>query len=690
MQPILNIPENIILKNRAGITELVKLYQNNDWDELEDTPVTFNYQDEPVSYFYDDFWDLSAYVDQRITHKSKFSFKGLAEQALVKEFKFVCFCWLYAAGNARISKPAKPTTLIQRASKLMLVYKYLDKKKFTSISSLNHPILMTEFCEYLGDCSYSLGQLSQVFNCLVLVEKMNDYLPFQFSLAFDESLQNVSKKYASPEKLKADQFYAIPTKLMQKLYSHIIELVEFYHPHKELLHNLLKDLRKNYKLGKKSVDDKIATGKWKWITADSSDYRIEVNKHIPIPYSDLISAYIENTPLEKKLLHKITVLEGKITMIKVACIMVCAAYTGMRRSELFSLHGNSFIKKEINNKQFCYLTSVMHKMTQGKGVQTAWITSPVTKLAIELAEALNRHLSDQLCIHDNPSKQMTSTCLMLTQSIKSRAPTVQMQGNHRDNFRKIAKDAGLYITQEDLDEFKLLNPNCNLGAAAQKIQVGKLWPITMHQFRRTFAVFAKRYNLCSDVAIKQQFKHIHLPMSEWYGEGGIAARLQGISVDDDLKSLLDDVSCEVNTQTLYNWYHNNEKLYGKMGKAISKERKYVANHYTSWEALKKQIDKGLLSIVGTLHSYCMAGYECKMQKILSPSNCVNCENVVIDEEKALNWKKRHQWISDMIIKMKNNGELTHSMYSHFITQIRAAEQVLDYFKIPYQTLNIIL
>ena len=688
MQPVLNIPDNIILKNRAGIIELIRLYKDGKWDEIEDIPVTFNYQDEPVSYFYDDFWDLSAYVDQKITHKSKFSFQGLKDLTLVREFKFICFCWLYAAGNARISRPAKPTTLIQRASKLMIVFKYLDRKQLSSISSLNHPILMTEFCEYLGDCSYSVGQLRQVFNCLVLIERMNNYLPFKYSFPFDESLVSLSKNYASPDKLKADQFYAMPTQIMQKLYSHIVSLIEQYHPHKELLHSLMKDLRKNYELGKKCVDDKIASGTWKWITEDSPDYRIEINKHMPIVYSDLIDSYLEDTPLREHLSSNINLLEGKITMIKIACIMVCAAYTGMRRSELFSLHGNSFIKKEINGQQFCYLTSVMHKMTQGRGVQTAWITSPDTKKAIELAEALNRHLSDQLCVHDDPLKQMTSSCLMLTQSIKSRAPTVQLQGNHRDNFRKIAREAGLYITKEDLDEFKLLNPNCNLGAAAKKIQVGLLWPITLHQFRRTFAVFAKRYNLCSDVAIKQQFKHIYLPMSEWYGEGGIAARLQSISVDDDLKALLDDVSNEVNTQTLYNWYHNDEKLYGKMGKAISKERKYVASHYTSWKALRKQVDKGLLSIVGTLHSYCMAGYECKMQKVLTPSNCVNCENVVIDKEKALNWKKRHEWICDMVLKMKNNGELTHSMYSHFITQILAAEQVLKYFKIPYQALNI--
>jgi hypothetical protein len=215
-----------------------------------------------------------------------------------------------------------------------------------------------------------------------------------------------------------------------------------------------------------------------------------------------------------------------------------------------------------------------------------------------------------------------------------------------------------------------------------------LWPITAHQFRRTFAVFAKRHNLCSDVAIKQQFKHIYLPMAEWYGEGGIAARLQSLFVDNDLKSLLDEVSNEVTTQVIHQWYNSDQKLYGKMGQSIAKDREYVATHFSSWDAIKNQVEKGLITLVGTLHSYCMAGYDCKMEKSVSPSYCFNCENIIIDEEKAQAWKERHNWIVTRVSELQSGGQLTHSIYSHFITQIRAAEQVMAYFKIPFKRLEI--
>ena len=84
----------------------------------------------------------------------------------------------------------------------------------------------------------------------------------------------------------------------------------------------------------------------------------------------------------------------------------------------------------------------------------------------------------------------------------------------------------------------------------------------------------------------------------------------------------------------------------------------------------------------------MAGYDCKMEKSVSPSYCFNCENIIIDEEKAQAWQERHNWIVTRVSELQSTGQLTHSIYSHFITQIRAAEQVMAYFKIPFKRLEI--
>ena len=134
---------------------------------------------------------------------------------------------------------------------------------------------------------------------------------------------------------------------------------------------------------------------------------------------------------------------------------------------------------------------------------------------------------------------------------------------------------------------------------------------------------------------------------------------------------------------MHQWYNSDDKLYGKKGIDVVKDRENTAVKYSSWDALYAQVSAGRISIAGTLHSYCMAGYECRMEKVVSPTNCFNCENVVIDETKAQAWQKRHQWIVETITEMEEHTKLSQSQLSHFITQLRAAEKVMDYFEISY-------
>lgn len=229
----------------------------------------------------------------------------------------------------------------------------------------------------------------------------------------------------------------------------------------------------------------------------------------------------------------------------------------------------------------------------------------------------------------------------------------------------------------------MINPNRNPLNADNRIQIGKVWPITSHQFRRTFAVFVRRHNLCSVVAVKDQFKHLDIPTTDWYGEGSSAAHLQGIDSDKELKNLILSVTNEITTDNFYKWYNSSEVLYGKRGLEILKERASIPKDLKSWEQINEHVKAGRLSLVGTLHSYCLAGYDCRMDKVTSPANCFKCENQLIDEEKAQSWIERHKWVSEQVLYLDSVGSLTSSMFSHYITQIRAAEKVMHFFKIPH-------
>lgn len=687
MIPLLELPDEVARANFNATKSIFELFEKKSNRELGDVIVTKSHDGEALSYFGDEVWDFSAYVDRKISTKNKLFFSEISSESLAIEMKLICFAWVYAAGSARKQVNIKPSTIFSRFSKLRFIYKYLERRGFETVEKLSNPMIFEGFCEYIKNHRFSMRNIGLILNSLAHIARLSQITPINFSMPLIGYHTTLQKRLCAPESLdQKNQFYAIPTTLMEKLYRHCIDEVNRYHEYGETIHQLLVDLRENYEIGKKNVDDKIESGIWNWITRDSKEYRVEINKHKPYSYSEIIDAHLDGHPLSDVVPRKVTEFYGWIAEVQINCFIICAAFTGMRRSEVYSIHPNSFKSQEINSQTFYTVESTYHKMTQGTGKTAEWVTTPFTKKAIELAEALSRHMRHQLLLSEKPLDNNNASCLWLGQRYKSELPKIRTEGNMRAQFNKIARKSEMLITEDSLREFELINPNCNPLHAEQKIKVGNLWPITTHQFRRTFAVFAKRHTLCSSIAIKQQFKHLDLPTTEWYGEGGIAAKLNSLHLDKELRNLLDEVQLEFKTQKIFHWYNSSEKLYGRMGTSIQRERSEIPVIFKSWETINKQLRDGRLNLVGTLHSYCLAGYECSMNKIVSPSSCIKCENLLIDTENGEKWKARHLWCVKTLIDLHKQGSLSQSTYSHFITQIRAAEKVLKYFNIEFQPL----
>ncbi|EJG0685477.1 integrase [Vibrio parahaemolyticus] len=691
MTPLFELPKNILKENISEYKRVLDLYVNNHFIELNNVVVTKKYDGSAQSYFGDEEWNFSAYLDTRIVHKKQVIFSSFSNENLAKEMKLICFSWLYISGHHRKGAVIKPTTLLARFSKLAQVYKFLEKNGFSSIGDLSSNIVFLEFRNHLKAQDYQNAQVEAIYNTLTSIQRVAKYLPINFSIPPDQTSAKFSFELTGKTKEEGtNQFYAMPTRIMERVYGYCFRKIDEYYPHREAIHELLHDLRENYVEGKRRVDEKIESGTWQWMNKESYDYRVEVNKHMPSKYKSIISAHLENTPLSSKLPNDIRNFHSAIIELQTICFITCGALTGMRRSELYCLNSNSFREKEVYGRKYYVLRSEHHKFAQGKGKPAEWVTTKLAEKAINIAEALSRHMRIQLLEDEDPMSEYNSSCLWLGQGRKSLKPVIIQDNSMRRHFRRICQKADAKITEDDLNEFRLINPNREPKKAAEILKIGNIWPLSTHQLRRTFAVFSKRHNLCHDIAIKQQFKHLDLPTSEWYGEGGLASKIKALQIDTELKSFINDVIQESTTQKIHEWYEGNESnnLMGHMAGAINKNRLALPKKYKAWDSINDHVKAGRLTLVGTLHSYCMAGYECQMHKISSPANCMNCENQLIGQEQVENWQKRHAWVSQQVKDMDAIGTLTSSMYSHFITQIRAAEKVLHRFKIPFEKFDI--
>ena len=256
MRPLFELPKNILQENISEYKRIIQLYADNNYRELEDVIVTKNYDGSPRSYMGDEEWNFQAYLDARITYKKSIVFSKIVDDNLAREMKLICFSWLYIAGHHRKGAVIKASTLIARYSKLCIVYKFLDAEGYSSIENLTSSLVFSQFCIYIRNLNYSIGQVEGLFNALMHAAKVARYLPIEFLIPEGYSQTKFSREITGKAKFeKKNQFYAIPTRLMEKIYGHCFGLVEKYHPHKEAINELLHDMRQNYEEGKRRVDD---------------------------------------------------------------------------------------------------------------------------------------------------------------------------------------------------------------------------------------------------------------------------------------------------------------------------------------------------------------------------------------------------------------------------------------------------
>jgi hypothetical protein len=184
------------------------------------------------------------------------------------------------------------------------------------------------------------------------------------------------------------------------------------------------------------------------------------------------------------------------------------------------------------------------------------------------------------------------------------------------------------------------------------------------------------------VALKQQFKHLYLSMTEWYTNGGKLASLRDLKVDTRILQALEEINAETTANKIFKQWHSDEKLSGSYGKAILNMRSDVPTIYSSWHVIYKAVKDGKLTLHGTAHSYCKNGYNCDMDGVVMPQFCVDCSSgsSIIDEQQAKWWQKKHRSLSAY---MRLGEEISVTDRSHYITQIRAAENVMRDFGMEF-------
>jgi hypothetical protein len=267
----------------------------------------------------------------------------------------------------------------------------------------------------------------------------------------------------------------------------------------------------------------------------------------------------------------------------------------------------------------------------------------------------------------------------VNQGSRSKPPVIIDNWNGR--LQRFCKQFDFTVTQSDHQECVESNPK-SIAKIEQTIKVGEPWHFASHQLSRSLAFYTIKHRLGTTLSLKQQFKHLYLQMTEWYTNGGRLASLKLLKVDSELQTLLNNAGDENTANKIFSMVYSDKTLSGSHGKAIVKMRDNIPHIYSSWDVIYTAVKRKTLTLHGTGHSYCKSGYDCDMDGVANPAFCVDCSqgSSIIDEDCAKWWQQKHVSLSRYLT---NEADVSPTLYSHCITQIRAAEIVMKDFGIPF-------
>ena len=676
------LPDNINENHCPETCDVVSLHRAQCFKELIDVAICMDDKGSIAAKFGDIIWNCSPLIiTKNLTHK-QINFSELkSHSSLLYEMKLICYGWLFTK-NMKYSSPTKTSTIISRSSGLKKSYNFLMLNNLDSISRISEPATWEKYLSFLEGERMSAGTIVHILSALQQAHQMFPWMGFDYpEIIFKPT--PLSKKICREEATEREQTLAIPEGIADKLLHNAVNLVETAWQHRDKLGETERRLQENYKLGEQEVHNKIKSGQWKWLTVQEGTpefrhhFAKETSHFSPFKPSDIISELLGEYPDRPTDANGAWwhLQRGNLTA---ACFVCCAAFSGMRESELFELTSDSYYNAIYSGRTFHFLKGKTHKIGEK---HTEWVVAPIVQKAVELMSVLTKHLREFLLQEALTERDKElAQCLWLSQGQRSTDPKRISCWILR--LRNFSKYAGAIVSEKDYAECLRANPNSQ-EKIKNHVHVGIHWKLSPHQFRRTLAFFTIKNRLGNAIAIKQQFKHLYLQMSEWYCEGGIPSRLDEVEADQELQKMIDTIGNEQITQKYWSWFHGTEVLSGSHGKDILKLRDDLPVMFNSWDQVYKLVKDKKITLHGTLHGYCKNGYDCEMDGVVNPAFCVDCSThgSIIDSEQAAWWKSKHE---TLVLYLTENTGVSMAVYTHCITQIRAAEKVMSDFSIEYR------
>lgn len=600
----------------------------------ERTVVSIDKDGNPVSYFEDDIWDFNSFFNLTSEMKSKYQIKFFTEQhqpKLLIELKQRIYFLIWGAKGELLHMEGetfrKFTQCWNIATQANLALRCFKDTSIGSFSLLSNELVLSQILN--NSKTLSEKTITSLLHSLSVLTQLNKYfpVPFHFSLGLPEgkSIKKIAKEYSSAGKGH---------------YPTVIPAI-----YEQLMGRLMQDVSDAY--------EKLS---------DLND----------------VVAYAKKYKLtEKKAVNYFWMIEG-------ACFMTCSAFTGMRISELTQIDSTSYKEFDLDGIQLCTLRSWTRKLEKLPR-EDVWACAPICKKALAVLNALNdNYRSKKGNIHCSPRFSFEGKGGSGDNILNQSKDIIYNTTNLRSLFRNYSEYLDINYDSDSMDDvYRLLNPSVpkRYNPIIERETGGLYWRFSTHSLRRTFAHFVVGNGLVSLAALKHQFKHISITMTAIYASHAEVLTLLGIENPADIKKAVEEAEMESHKAYLRDMIDHPEEQSGGFMKAFEGDPRVLTE--AQFESLAAQT-KGANKSTG--YGRCFAGFKCKMEHLFEPQNCLgrDCENLNISKAEAKRWQERHQRVVAKLQQMKKMGFYNRNTLARELTDIRAAEKVMQDHNIEFK------
>ncbi len=497
-------------------------------------------------------------------------------ESRIRELQFLMTRQIY------YGKENAPRTLDRKLATLRLLARFAEAQSCSVRDVLTKTPLLDAFGAGLPDQTVATW-----ITWLTFFRQLDPETQLGFTLAAPKrwkDLERRSKKCRD----NARQYAPLPTRIYGGLINNLSAELDDIESHKPQLLAALREAVALYRKARVS-----GASRRSWTTRDM------IEKHG-------LAAYLEKRGYK---INRLRSLAGVVREIFQVCKLHIHVFSGMRDTEARYLPYYCMVQeKSLHGRQHCLIVGTTTKFNKGRRVRTKWVTTERDGFrAIRLAQDFAAVVYDAIGVMPNDAEDHRDAYPLFPSS--DYLPW--MLRRHRSQERCIAVfgtklpriDDSLLsrlaplIEEEDIAELEQIDP-FRAWREEPEFAVGRHWPLTTHQLRRSLALYANASGLVRLASLRRQLQHITREMALYYGRGSTFCKN---FIEDDPKGYKKHIAVDWQDGAeeaemlafVCDVLNSSEPMFG--GAGIYYQRQHKRGEVMSREEVTKQMKAGLLA-----------------------------------------------------------------------------------------------